>query len=95
MAHAAQHPGGQDADQPGFRGHHTYLRPRLGAEIHVRNHRLGGFGLGFVLGGSAKGQSLLLTLVAEGNAVAAATLLNSIHRCGSNVTATLFPICSH
>ncbi len=27
---------------PGFRGQHTYLRRRLGVEIHVRNHQPGG-----------------------------------------------------
>jgi len=56
---------------------------------------LGEFGLGFVLGDFAKGQSVLLTVAAKENAVASATLLNSGHRCGSNVTATLLPVCYH
>ena len=33
------------------------------------------------------------SVVAKGNAGAPATLLNSCHRCGSNVTATLLPVC--
>ncbi len=31
----------------------------------------------------------------ETNAESSAPLLNCSHRCGSNITATLFPICSH
>ena len=54
-----------------------------------------GLGLGFVLGDSAKGETALLAVVAEEYAVASAALLNSIHRCGSNVTAMLLPVCYH
>jgi hypothetical protein len=64
-------------------------------EPHQQVIDLCGFGLGFVLGDFAKSQGSLFAVVAEENAVAAATLLDSGHRCGSNITATLLPICYH
>jgi len=54
--------------------------------------KLAGFGPGF--GDFAKGQNVRLAVVAEPNAVADATLFDTSHRCGPNVTAMLLPICS-
>jgi hypothetical protein len=58
-----------------------------------RASKLVGVGLG--VGDFAKGQNVRLALVTELNAVSAATLFDTSHRCGSNVTATLLPVCYH
>ena len=62
---------------------------------HQQVINLGCFARGFLSGHLAEGEQLLFAVTAEMEAVASAPLLKCSHRCVSNVTATLFPNCSH
>ncbi len=53
------------------------------------------FARGFLSRHLAEGELFLPTMPTEMDAVSSAPLLNCSHRCGSNITATLCPICSH
>ena len=53
------------------------------------------FARGFLSRHLAEGELFLPAMPTEMDAESSAPLFNCSHRCGSNITATLFPICSH
>lgn len=62
-------------------------------QSHQQAIKLCGFCFGLLAGDLAERQGALLAVVAEEDAVASASLFETGHRCGSNVTATLLPVC--
>jgi hypothetical protein len=53
------------------------------------------FARGFLRRHVPEGELLLPAMPTEIDAITSAPFFNCSHRCGSNITATLFPICSH
>jgi hypothetical protein len=82
-----------DSRSRGIDAARQFDQPLLQPHQQVIN--MGGLARGFVCRHLADGKLLLLAMPSEMGTVSSAPFFNCSRRRGSNITATLFPICSH